>query len=379
MTMRTRVLHFRAEGLAQVTDLSTTLLTKPASTDWLWIDIEAGVDDFDELLPFVEDLGLDSLGVRDAVEDVDLPKVDDFGTSVLVVLHGLGEDRIETYEVDCFLTQRHLVTIRRQSSPSVDVLWDAVQRRAELGGGGADTLLARLADVLTRRLLSVLDVFDNRADDLVELALSADKTFLGEITAVRSDLATLRRAIHPQREVLDELRYTSSPMLSDTARRRFSDVFDTATRAAQGADGARAALAETLDAYRGAEARDATEVSKVLTVYAAIMLPLTLVVGFFGMNFSELPLIERDAGWLIVTVFMGLIAAVSLGVFISLGWMRRPSGRAAGAALGHGLVEAARAPAQLVGAVYEISAMPLRSVAAVRRPRLRAEPPEGPA
>ncbi len=66
---------------------------------------------------------------------------------------------------------------------------------------------------------------------------------------------------------------------------------------------------------------------------------------------------------------MGLVASVSLGVFISLGWTRRPSGRAAGAVLGHGLIEAARAPAQLVGAVYEISTMPVRSAATVRRPR----------
>jgi len=67
---------------------------------------------------------------------------------------------------------------------------------------------------------------------------------------------------------LDVLRHSSSDLVSERGRRRFSDVFDVASRLADGLDEARAAIAETLDAYRGAEARQATEVSKVLTVYA---------------------------------------------------------------------------------------------------------------
>ena len=133
------------------------------------------------------------------------------------------------------------------------------------------------------------------------------------------------------------LRHSTSELISESGRRRFSDVFDTAQRAAAGVESSRAALAEALDAYRGAEARQATEVTKILTV------------------------------------FMALVAIVSLGVFVALGWIHRPSGRSAGALLGRGLAEAARTPAQLVGAVFEISTKPLRtvagSVAGRRRPR----------
>lgn len=337
---------------------------------WVWIDITAGAEDADELADLADKLGFDVLAARDAAEDVDLPKVDDFGSFLLVILHALSGERVETYELDCFLSKRRLVTVHDRRSPSIDALWNGVLRRPELASGSADETLARLADVATRRLVSVLDVFNDRNDELIRLALAADTAFLAEVTAVRADLAVLRRAVHPQREVLDLLRHSSSPLISDVGRRRFSDVFDAALRAAQEVDSARTALAETLEAYRGAEARQATEVTKVLTVYAAVMLPLTLVASFFGMNFVDLPLIHRQSGWIAVTAFMGLVAAVSLGVFISLGWTRRPSGRSAGALLGRGLVEAARTPSQLVGAVFEISTMPMRSaVAGARRHR----------
>ena len=367
--MHIRALRFEAGECASEAEPTHAL---PGS-GWVWIDITAGPDDIDELAPLAEQLGLDALAVRDTVEDIDLPKVDDFGSFLLVVLHALSDDRIETYELDCFLSGHRLITVHDQRSPSIDVLWDGVRDRPELASGGPDEALARLADVATRRLVCVLDVFDDRNEELIQLALRADADFLHEIIAVRADLAALRRAVHPQREALDILRHSTSVLVSDSGRRRFSDVFDTASRASQGVDGARAALAETLDAYRGAEARQATEVTKVLTVYAAIMLPLSLVAGFFGMNFVDLPLLSSPAGWLIVTGFMAFIALLSLGVFVSLGWTRRTSGRTAGAILGRGLVEAARAPAQLVGAVFEISTMPMRSavgtVAETLRPK----------
>jgi magnesium transporter len=335
---------------------------------WVWVDILADSADTDGLVELTADLEFDTLAVRDAIDDFDLPKLDDFGHHLLVVLHGLRDDRVETYEVDCFMTSRYLVTMHRVPSPAIDALWHRLQDSYELGSGGVDELAARIADVLTRRLLAVLDAFDNQVEELVDKALAADGDLLGELTAVRTDLAAVRKVVHPQRETLDLLRGSTSPLISDAGRRRFSDVFDVASRTAQGLDAARTGLAEILDAYRGAEARQATDVTKVLTIYAAIMLPLTLIVGFFGMNFSNLPWLDRRWGWITVTIVMVGIGVLSLGVFVALDWIRRPSGRVAGATLGRGLIEAARAPAQVVGAVYEIGTIPLRATTRRRKP-----------
>ena len=172
---------------------------------------------------------------------------------------------------------------------------------ADLGRISVDELAAVLTDLMTRSLLAVLEAFDDRVEELNRKALSADTTLLEDLTAVRTDLIGVRRVVHPLREALDVLRHSTSDLVSDAGRRRFSDVFDVASRLADGLDEARAALAETLDAYRGAEARQATEVSKVLTVYAAILLPLGFIAGFFGMNFTNLPWTRRSWGWILVT------------------------------------------------------------------------------
>jgi magnesium transporter len=362
--MQTRVLRWDGHGTARQADEWTATVD---ADGWTWIDIvdpDDHVVDISELAP----LGLDAISLHDVVHEHNLPKVDDFGDQIHAVLHGLRTDRIETYEVDCFIVGHTLVTFRDHEAPAVEALWASVQTTAELAIGGCSELVARLADGMSRRLLGVVDAFDARVDELTAQALRADGNLLADVAAVRSDLSKVRRVVTPQREALDLLRVSDSAQISDSARRRFSDVFDVASRAASGLDAARSALSETLDAYRGAEARQATEVTKVLTVYAAVMLPLSLIAGFFGMNHTNLPTIDSTWGWLVVAGIMVLVAAVSIGVFVTEGWVKRPSGRRAGATLGRGLLEAARAPAQVAGAVYEISSLPLRT-AIVRRSR----------
>jgi magnesium transporter len=365
--VQTRILHADATGAVAPGNLADTAppggseLNGEHGAGWMWIDVEATETDVADLLALTDRFGLDRLAVRDAVVDVDMPKADDFGSHVLMVLHALKEEAVTTYEIDCFLTEHHLVTIHAAPSPTIDALWNQLQQRPDVARARVDEIAALLADLTTRRLLSVLEAFDNRVEELTHKALSADPHLLEDLTAVRTDLTGVRRVVHPQREALDVLRRSISPVITDAGRRRFSDVFDVASRLADGLDEARAGLAETLDAYRASEARQATEVSKVLTVYAAIMLPLSLIAGFWGMNFANLPWTGKSWGWLVVTAAMAAVALVSLGIFISLGWVRRPSGRRTGQVLGRGLLEATRAPVSLVGTVFEIGTMPLRA------------------
>jgi len=204
----------------------------------------------------------------------------------------------------------------------------------------------------------VVEVFDHSVDELIEDALGAEPTLIADVTQMRSELARVRRVVQPQREALDVLRRSRSPLITAAGQRRFADVFDLAYRTSQGFDAARTALAEVLDAYRGAEARQATEVNKVLTVYAAIMLPLSLIAGIFGMNFADMPGFGNDQGWIYAFAAMLVIAIGSLAVFGALGWIRVPSGRQAGSLLGRGLVEAAKTPVKLVTTVVDVSRRP---------------------
>ena len=333
-----------------------------ADDAWLWTDVllDDG-DTADDLDDLVAGLGLDHLAVYDAAADHDFPKVDDFGDHQLIVLHGLSSTEVATYEIDCFLRDRLLLTVRREASPAIDALSAQVQNSVELAAGGPDQLLARLFDTMSRRYLTVLDELDRQVDDLTTMALDADPDFLEELTVLRREAAEIRAVLRPQREVADLLRHQQSQLWSDSGRRRLSDVYDLVERSVLEFDAARTAMAEALGAYQGAEAREATEVTKVLTVYAAIMLPLTLIAGIFGMNVGGIPWEQSDSGFWIVAVVMVALTVGSFAVFGAVGWTRVFSPFRTSRRLGRGLVEVLRSPAQVFGVVYERTSTPLRS------------------
>lgn len=339
---------------------------------WAWLDLTyTSVDDAREVREVLARFDFDALAIEDAVSDTDLPKIDDFDEHLVVVLHTLRVEGHGTFEIDCFLTDDLLVTVHGEEAPAIDVLFERLQERRDHVPRSSSEVLARLADLVGRGLLSVVEAFDERIESLVEQALAADDALLRDLMAVRAEVASVRRVVGPQREVLAELRTTESGIVGPNARRRFADVFDVATRTAAGLDAARSSLAETLDAYRGAEARKATDVTTVLTVYAAIMLPLSLIAGFFGMNHPDLPGIDSENGWIVVVAAMLVVAFGSLAVFAALGWISPPSPRRAGATLGRGLVGVVRTPAQVAGAAYQ------RATPAGRNSRIRrGVPPE---
>ncbi len=360
--MKTKALAARAGKPASVVNFP---IDSSNDRSWTWVDIELEPEDTgDDLDVVLAGLGLDPLAIHDAVADFDLPKLDDFDDHLLVVLHGLSDLGVQTYELDCFLTTNTLITVHTASSPSIDAFAAHVCRNPDLAAGGADELLGRLADVMGRRFLALADQLDLEIERLTEMALRADAAFLESLTILRSQSAETRGVLRPQREVLDQLRQSLSPVLSEAGKRRFSDVYDVAERTVQEFEAARTATSEALGAYQGAEARKATEVNKVLTIYAAIMLPLSLIAGIFGMNFVNLPAADNENGWLLAVGLMAAVALGSLAVFTVVGWIRLPSARRASVSLGNSLVDAARVPAQVVGALYEVSTSPIRHGAA---------------
>jgi magnesium transporter len=319
-----RALRWSRESTAQ--EIPVDEIARGGETDWTWVD--ADTTNHEELVHIGEIFKLDRLAMLDAVEDVDASKVDDFGDNMLIVLHGLSDTsdvEVLTYELDMFLTHNTLVTVRSSRSRTVDLLWDEVQRNIEFADAGPDVLAARIASIMMRRWGSIVSSFDEQLDELIERALVADRDVLRDVTFLRTELSTIRSTLRPQLESLAELRNSPSPLLGARGQRRFSDAFDTSTRIDHSIESVRSELLTALDAYRGAEARAATEISKVLTIYAAVLLPLTFVVGFFGMNVPNLPGSDSDNAWIWILAGMTVMSLISMSLFARAKWINLPT------------------------------------------------------
>lgn len=307
-----------------------------------WVDLVS--EDAGEIGALGEQFTFDPAAVEDIIDIEHLPKFDDFDDHLFIVLHALTTDgdRLDTIEVDCFVRPDLLVTVRRGAVPSVDWLWDVGQRHDHLSEGGGDVLFAQLAELMGRRYLEVIDEFERRIDDLTDRALDADSAVLAEIQLLRREEATVRKVLGPQRLVLTNLRHSTVPMMSAPARRQLTDAFDVHNQVVESLAGARGLLNDALDSYRGASADRQARATTLLAVYSAILLPLTVITGWYGMNVSTLPGAEGAWAWEVIAGAMVLFGILSFGVFVRLGFVRGP--RIGRRRVVRGLADAARAP-----------------------------------
>lgn len=308
----------------------------------VWLDVETG--DPDELDRLGQQFGFDPSAIEDILDIEQLPKYDDYGDHLFVVLHALtaAGDRVDTREVDIFVREGLLVTVHAEPILGINWLWEAVQSHPHLAEKGADELFGHLAEVIGRRYFEIANVIEQRIDELAEAALAADSSVLGEIQVLRREEATVRTMLRPQRLVISELRIRNRSVIGEQAVGLLDDAYDIHNQVVESLGVARGLLNDTLDSYRGASAERQANATTVLAVYSAILLPLSLIASWYGMNVQGLPAADRNYGWQIVTLGMLLLALASCAVFVKIGLIRLYGGRTS--RIGRGLAAAARAP-----------------------------------
>jgi magnesium transporter len=321
-----------------------------ATGAWAWLDVTSPERPYLDEIQTI--LNVDESGIEDVVDIELLPKIEDFGDHLLVILHALVArgDRVDTAEMDVILTDRVVVTLHDEQLTSVDALWQVARSgRSTFVSGDPSWVLARLCELIGRRFLDVLVELDRRIEEVGDRALEADSNVLAEVQVLRREAATVRTMLRPQRHVLRALEVSQPSLVTPRAATTFGDAVDIHDQLVESLETSRSLLADVLDTYRGTAGEKLAEITTLLTVYAAIMLPLTLVVGFFGMNLPNLPLQDSSWGWVAVTAFMLVGSALSWTYFVSRGFVGTTSVRARGARIARGLAGAVRRPVRSQG------------------------------
>ena len=334
----------RRPGEANLAPCNVDELDDHRETDTLlWLDVITR--DESEMDMLGARFNFDPAAIEDVLDIEQLPKYDSYDDHLFVVLHALisADDRIDTHEVDCFVGGNLLVTVHSEPVVGLEWLWGAVQNYPHLAEHGADELFAQLAEVMGRRYLEVIDEFERRVDALTDRALEADQRVLAEIQLLRREEATIRKMLGPQRSVIAALRSAVPPGLTPGSVAILTDAYDVHNQVVESLASARGLLTDTLDTYRGASAERQAAATTVLTVYAAIVLPLSLITSWYGMNMNNLPAADQPWGWPAVTGFMALLAVFSWILFIRAGLIRKPRLRGDDGLIA-GLTSAARAP-----------------------------------
>jgi magnesium transporter len=298
-------------------------LERPGVT---WVNVE-GVHNIEIIRHLGERFSLHPLVLEDIVNTVQRPKIEDYDSYLFIVLRMLrptGGGEFSSEQLSMILGPNYLFTFQEGIQGDV---FDMVRERLRNGKGkgrsmGADYLAYALIDAIVDSYFSVLEDLGEQIVNLEEeLALTPDKTTLIEINNIKKEIIFLRKAVWPLREAVSFLERGDSDLLSPATRLYFRDVYDHTVQVIDTVETYRDLLSGMLDLYLSSISNRINEIMKFMTVIGTIFMPLTFLVGVYGMNFKHMPELEWRNGYFMLWWVMLAIAAAMIVYFRRKRWL----------------------------------------------------------
>jgi len=302
------------------------------TTGTTWTRASNVTDDELDRLSAAFDLHALEIGdVRDNVR----PKVELFPehTFVLVKTAQLRggettfEEEIRDQPVGVFFGHDWIVTLAVEETPAVETVWERVRREEpRLLQRDADFTAYRVLDAIVDEYFAILDEIGRDIEAVEDRIIDEPDTETLEIlNSLRRELLSIRRIVWPTRDAVSILARGDADQVQATTEKYYRDVYDHLVQHVELVETYRDLASGARDIYLNTLSQSTNEVMKRLTVVATIILPLTFVVGVYGMNFGDGPYNMPELGWRFgypaVLVGMALTAAIMLQYFRSEGWL----------------------------------------------------------
>ncbi len=296
-----------------------------------WLDVQ-GLGDAQILLRLGQIFGLHPLTLEDIVNVPQRPKFEEYEehyllVSRMVVPHSRG---FYSEQVSIVFGRNYVITFQEQ--PQYDC-FNGVRDRIRNNKGvirqeGADYLAYALLDALIDSFFPILETYDDRLEDLEEEATHQPaRQTLSEIYSTKRELLVLLRAIRPQREAINRLLREGTRLVSPHVRTYMRDCYDQTIQIIETVEIYRELASGLVELYLSSVNNRLNEVVKVLTIVSTLFIPLTFIVGVYGMNFNtdrspwNMPELGWAYGYPAVWVLMLAVAGLLLFLFWRWGWL----------------------------------------------------------
>jgi magnesium transporter len=314
--------HFEEEAVKTVEECFP-FKDKPTVT---WINID-GLHDVQIIEKLGGHFGLHPLLLEDILNTEQRPKMEDFGNYIFLVVKMLHYDdktgQIEAEQVSLILGPNWVISFQEREGD----VFNQVRDRLKKGKGRirkleADYLAYTLVDAIVDNYFIILEELGEAIEDTeTELAQNPTRETLQTIRTMKREMVFLRKSVWPLRELVSGLERGESPLVHESTGVYLRDVYDHTVQVIDTVESFRDMISGMLDIYLSSISNRMNEVMKVLTIFAAIFIPLTFLAGIYGMNFEYMPELRWHWGYFGVLIVMAVVAVVMLIYFRRKRWL----------------------------------------------------------
>src|SRR5688572_3528024 len=268
------------------------------------------------------------LTIEDAIETRNQPKIEAFTDYFYFIVHGVKPDETTssnfvTKELDGYLGENYVVTFHKERFRSIKLVKQQLRSSPFACRRGPAYVLHQILDQVVDLYMPVVDEFDEAINELEDrvLQLKSGTMILQELMDLRRAVARLRRISARQLDVLYRMSHGEFPQIPENILPFFRDVHDHLQRISDLAENYRDLVGGLFDIHFSVIATKTNDVMKTLAVVSAIILPLSLIAGIYGMNFDHMPELKTRYGYFLTLGLMALVTILLLFYFWRRGWI----------------------------------------------------------
>ena len=303
-----------------------------------WIDIR-GLGDTDLLKEIQEKFAISALVLEDILHTHQRPKLEEhhhylFATSRMLCLD--KNLQLENEQVSFILTENVLITFQENYEDCLE----PVRKRLREGKGnirisGPSYVMYALMDIILDNYFHLLNRFGDELDSLEErLYRRPDKSITYEAQQIKKAFIAVRRAAWPERDKINDMIRSNSPLISQNTKTFLKDVYDHSIQIIDLVESYKEITTSLIDMYLSFVSNRTNEVMRVLTVISSVFIPLTFIAGVYGMNFARqdpetgkvlaenMPELYSPHGYEYTLIVMGVVALLQLIYFWRKGWLK---------------------------------------------------------
>ncbi|MDS0298995.1 magnesium/cobalt transporter CorA [Halogeometricum sp. S1BR25-6] len=279
--------------------------------------------------------GIHALELEDVRNDV-RPKTEEFPDHTFVLVKAASlrrgettfDEEVQTKPVGLFVGEEWVLTLTVEDAvvPAVERIWRSIENReGRILVNGPDFAAYRVIDRVIDEYFTLLDDVEDTIEEIEEGVLEGpDDDVLDGLNAVRRDLLSFRKVVWPTREAVSILARGDAAHVREPTEKYYRDVYDHLVEVVDLTETYRDLARGARDIYLSVVSQSTNEVMRRLTVVATIFIPLTFVVGVYGMNFSgtgNMPELTWPYAYPAVMVGMTLVTVILLLYFEREGWL----------------------------------------------------------
>ncbi|UOR13025.1 magnesium/cobalt transporter CorA [Halobacillus amylolyticus] len=285
--------------------------------DWYWVDFASPSEEEIKLLHTF--FHFHPLAIEDCMHDLQRPKLDYYEDHTFFVIHSVESNDLDKHEIDVFLGGEFIVTYHKQPSKVVQTVEGMIQQNKNQQQSLDEYyVLYQLLDKAVDNYFPIVYEIEDHINEIEDNTKSLSmEQLLEELFDRRGELMQLRQTVHPMRDLLYRMLNTHHLDGVHERKEYFTDIYDHLLKVAEMVASNREMTQDIRDSYLSLNSHQTNRTMQILTVISVIFMPLTFIVGVYGMNFVYMPELNAKYGYFVVWAVM---ITMAVGMFI---WFKK--------------------------------------------------------